>query len=289
MVPRGRRALRAGRGRRVPEGDRDDGRDHRAHRRAHGRRSRLRARRRRLLPRRELPGVRRAVGPAPRPDGGLRAEPAQGRSARLRALEGEQAGRGHRLGLALGAWPARLAHRVLGDGARELGPEFWIHGGGLDIVFPHHENELAQSRSVGHPFARIWAHNGMLRFTGEKMSKSVGNVETIRDVLDRWGSETMLALLPHRALAQAARLLGRDDGRGCRAGRDLRNALRGEERGRRANGRGSRRRSRTTSTRRQHSRCFTTSPARARSAPCDVGSTSSASVARCVRRGVRPR
>ena len=76
--------------------------------------------------------------------------------------------------------------------AKELGPEFWIHGGGLDLVFPHHENERAQSLSVGHPFARIWMHNGMLRFTGEKMSKSVGNVETIRDVLDGWGRETAL-------------------------------------------------------------------------------------------------
>ena len=76
--------------------------------------------------------------------------------------------------------------------AKELGPEFWIHGGGLDLVFPHHENERAQSLSVGHPFARIWMHNGMLRFTGEKMSKSTGNVATIRDVLDEWGAETAL-------------------------------------------------------------------------------------------------
>jgi cysteinyl-tRNA synthetase len=76
--------------------------------------------------------------------------------------------------------------------AKELGPEFWIHGGGLDLVFPHHENERAQSLSVGHPFARIWMHNGMLRFTGEKMSKSLGNVETIREVLDTWGRETAL-------------------------------------------------------------------------------------------------
>jgi cysteinyl-tRNA synthetase len=73
-----------------------------------------------------------------------------------------------------------------------LGPEFEIHGGGLDLVFPHHENELAQSRSLGHEFAHIWAHNGMLRFTGEKMSKSEGNVVTIRDALDRWGRETLL-------------------------------------------------------------------------------------------------
>jgi cysteinyl-tRNA synthetase len=73
-----------------------------------------------------------------------------------------------------------------------LGPAFEIHGGGLDLVFPHHENELAQSRARGHEFARVWMHNGMLRFTGEKMSKSVGNVETIAAVLDRWGAETAL-------------------------------------------------------------------------------------------------
>jgi cysteinyl-tRNA synthetase len=73
-----------------------------------------------------------------------------------------------------------------------LGPSFTIHGGGLDLVFPHHENELAQSRARGHEFAHIWMHNGMLRFTGEKMSKSVGNVETIQEALDRWGSETLL-------------------------------------------------------------------------------------------------
>jgi cysteinyl-tRNA synthetase len=73
-----------------------------------------------------------------------------------------------------------------------LGPSFEIHGGGLDLVFPHHENEVAQSRALGHEFAKIWMHNGMLRFTGEKMSKSVGNVETIKEVLDRWGAETTL-------------------------------------------------------------------------------------------------
>jgi cysteinyl-tRNA synthetase len=73
-----------------------------------------------------------------------------------------------------------------------LGPSFEIHGGGLDLVFPHHENELAQSGALGHPFARIWTHNGMLRFTGEKMSKSVGNIATIREALDEWGRETIL-------------------------------------------------------------------------------------------------
>jgi cysteinyl-tRNA synthetase len=73
-----------------------------------------------------------------------------------------------------------------------LGQAFEIHGGGLDLVFPHHENELAQSRALGHDFARIWTHNGMLRFTGEKMSKSEGNSVTMRDALDRWGRETIL-------------------------------------------------------------------------------------------------
>ena len=73
-----------------------------------------------------------------------------------------------------------------------LGPEFWIHGGGIDLVFPHHENERAQSQAVGRPFARVWMHNGMLRFTGEKMSKSLGNVATIQDVLGEWGKEAAL-------------------------------------------------------------------------------------------------
>jgi len=73
-----------------------------------------------------------------------------------------------------------------------LGPVFEIHGGGLDLVFPHHENELAQSNALGHDFAHIWTHNGLLRFTGSKMSKSEGNIVTIRDAVDRWGREAIL-------------------------------------------------------------------------------------------------
>src|SRR5262245_43161871 len=72
-----------------------------------------------------------------------------------------------------------------------LGPVFEIHGGGVDLVFPHHENEIAQSRALGHEFAEAWMHNGMLQFVGEKMSKSVGNVRTIREALE-WGRETIL-------------------------------------------------------------------------------------------------
>jgi cysteinyl-tRNA synthetase len=76
-----------------------------------------------------------------------------------------------------------------------LGPEFELHGGGLDLVFPHHENELAQSRALGNEFAQIWMHNGMLRFVGEKMSKSLGNVLTLRDAIETWGRETILLFL----------------------------------------------------------------------------------------------
>jgi cysteinyl-tRNA synthetase len=76
---------------------------------------------------------------------------------------------------------------------QSFGPAFEIHGGGLDLVFPHHENEVAQSRALGHAFARIWTHNGMLSpVGGDKMSKSLGNFETVRDALDRWGRETLL-------------------------------------------------------------------------------------------------
>src|SRR5204863_2479305 len=73
-----------------------------------------------------------------------------------------------------------------------FGPEFEIHGGGLDLVFPHHENELAQSRALGHAFARIWAHNGMLELTGEKMAKSAGIIMSLREAVDTYGGETIL-------------------------------------------------------------------------------------------------
>ena len=77
---------------------------------------------------------------------------------------------------------------------KHLGPAFEIHGGGLDLVFPHHENEIAQSRGAGREFARIWMHNGMLRLGGEKMSKSLGNLVPLRDAVEEWGRETILLL-----------------------------------------------------------------------------------------------
>ncbi|MEE9300733.1 MAG: DALR domain-containing protein, partial [Alphaproteobacteria bacterium] len=70
---------------------------------------------------------------------------------------------------------------------RYLGETFDIHGGGLDLVFPHHENEIAQSECAypGKPFVRYWIHNGYLTVDGEKMSKSLGNFITIREALDQ--------------------------------------------------------------------------------------------------------
>ncbi len=68
---------------------------------------------------------------------------------------------------------------------RYLGSAFDIHGGGLDLVFPHHENELAQSTAAGDAFARLWLHNGMVNVGAEKMSKSLGNSLVVADVLER--------------------------------------------------------------------------------------------------------
>jgi cysteinyl-tRNA synthetase len=76
-----------------------------------------------------------------------------------------------------------------------LGTSFEIHGGGLDLKFPHHENEIAQSRALGHPFAHIWMHNGMLSMRGSEMHKSLGNDVSLKDALDRWGRETLLFFL----------------------------------------------------------------------------------------------
>jgi cysteinyl-tRNA synthetase len=66
-----------------------------------------------------------------------------------------------------------------------LGTTFDIHGGGVDLIFPHHENEIAQSQAAGDGFARYWLHNGMLQVNGEKMSKSVGNVVLLADLLEK--------------------------------------------------------------------------------------------------------
>jgi cysteinyl-tRNA synthetase len=81
-----------------------------------------------------------------------------------------------------------MAHRYLGDA-------FDIHGGGSDLIFPHHENEIAQSEGAYGSFARYWMHSGMVNFGGEKMSKSLGNVVTIRRVAETHDLEALRLLL----------------------------------------------------------------------------------------------
>jgi cysteinyl-tRNA synthetase len=74
-----------------------------------------------------------------------------------------------------------------------LGVGFEIHGGGSDLIFPHHENEAAQTRAArGAELSRIWMHNGMLQLGGEKMAKSVGNIELLPEALDNWGRDALI-------------------------------------------------------------------------------------------------
>jgi cysteinyl-tRNA synthetase len=74
-----------------------------------------------------------------------------------------------------------------------LGVGFDIHGGGNDLTFPHHENEAAQTRRArGSELARLWMHNGMLQLGGEKMAKSVGNIASLAEVLERWGRDALV-------------------------------------------------------------------------------------------------
>lgn len=74
-----------------------------------------------------------------------------------------------------------------------LGVDFDIHGGGIDLVFPHHENECAQTYAGrGKPLARLWMHNGMVRFSGDKMSKSLGNIWQLHEALDEYPASTLI-------------------------------------------------------------------------------------------------
>ena len=106
-----------------------------------------------------------------------------------------------------------------------LGPVFEIHGGGLDLRFPHHENELAQSRGAGREFARLWAHNGMLELAQEKMSKSLGNIVSLREALETYGRRGDPPPLPGRALPQPGGVLGRGDAQRDVRGRALQELL----------------------------------------------------------------
>ncbi len=73
-----------------------------------------------------------------------------------------------------------------------LGDQFDIHGGGLDLIFPHHENEIAQSEGAGKPFARYWIHHGLLTINAQKMSKSLGNFVTIKDFIGKYKDPDLL-------------------------------------------------------------------------------------------------
>ena len=75
-----------------------------------------------------------------------------------------------------------------------LGDEFDIHGGGIDLIFPHHENEIAQSEGAGKKFARYWIHNGLLTINKEKMAKSLGNFITVEDVLRKYSPDVLKLL-----------------------------------------------------------------------------------------------
>jgi cysteinyl-tRNA synthetase len=77
-----------------------------------------------------------------------------------------------------------------------LGLDFEVHGGGSDLVFPHHENEIAQTEAArGRPLARIWMHNGMVSMEGEKMAKSVGNIRLLHGALDEFGRDALVMYL----------------------------------------------------------------------------------------------
>jgi cysteinyl-tRNA synthetase len=77
-----------------------------------------------------------------------------------------------------------------------LGTDFEIHGGGNDLVFPHHENEIAQTEAArGRPLARLWMHNGMVQMGTEKMAKSVGNISLLHEALDEYGRDALVMYL----------------------------------------------------------------------------------------------
>ena len=145
-----------------------------------------------------------------------------------------------------------------------LGESFDLHGGGDDLVFPHHENERAQAEAAGHPFARHWVHSGMVEVGGEKMSKSLGNFTTLAEALDAHGprafrlavlqvhyrSRTELGADELRAAGEAVERLDALVRRADGAGIDVAGAPLDPGDGRRASGR----RWTTTSARRPRSR-----------------------------------
>jgi cysteinyl-tRNA synthetase len=108
-----------------------------------------------------------------------------------------------------------------------LGVGFDIHGGGSDLLFPHHENEAAQTRAArGAELARLWVHNGMIQTVGEKMAKSVGNIATLAEVLDHYGRETVLMYLVAGHYRQPLAFSAAELGEAERSVKRIRDALR---------------------------------------------------------------
>ena len=170
-------------------------RNHRAHRETSGARRRLPGPRwlglflHREIPRRRLPYGQLLKLNFDEMRAGERVKERrirQGIRGRLRAVEGARAG-GWRCFLAQSVWrgPARLAHRVFSAMSMKiLGASFDLHLGGEDLIFPHHEDEIAQSEgATGRPFVKYWLHGAHLLVEGKKMSKSLGNFFTLRDLL----------------------------------------------------------------------------------------------------------
>jgi cysteinyl-tRNA synthetase len=108
-----------------------------------------------------------------------------------------------------------------------LGVGFEIHGGGSDLVFPHHENEAAQTRAArGQELARIWMHNGMIQFTGEKMAKSVGNIAPLHEVIERYGRDAVVMYLASGHYRQPLQFSESELGEAGRRVQRIRDALR---------------------------------------------------------------
>ncbi len=100
----------------------------------------------------------------------------------------DSAASGHAYGVGRPGWHIECSAMC----GQTLGESFDIHGGGADLQFPHHENEIAQTEGVtGHPMAQVWMHNGLVQLDNEKMSKSLGNFFTIREVLAKYDAQTV--------------------------------------------------------------------------------------------------
>ncbi len=113
-----------------------------------------------------------------------------------------------------------------------LGEQIDIHGGGNDLIFPHHENEIAQTESLtGKPFARYWVHNGMLQLSGEKMSKSLGNLVTIEEFLSEHSADVLRMLVLNSSYRSPLKFNEETIGHAERALERLRSALRPAQNG----------------------------------------------------------